>query len=40
VDWIHLTVAGSCEDGFIKGGEFLDQLSNFQLIKKDFGPWS
>jgi hypothetical protein len=33
-------VAGCCEHGnepssFIKGGEFLDQLSDCQLLKKD-----
>jgi len=33
-------VAGYCEygnepSGFIKGGEFVDQLSDFQLLKKD-----
>jgi hypothetical protein len=26
--------------GFIKSGEFLDQLSNYQLIKKDYAPWT
>jgi hypothetical protein len=24
----------------IKGGEFLDQLSDYQLLKKDCDPWS
>jgi hypothetical protein len=38
-------MAGSCEDvnetsGFIKGGEFLDQTSYYQLLKKDSAPWS
>jgi hypothetical protein len=37
-------VAGSCEhgnelSGFIKGGEFLDWLSDYQLLK-DSAPWS
>jgi hypothetical protein len=36
-------VAGSCERGnehygSIKGGKFLDQLSDFQLLKKDSAP--
>jgi hypothetical protein len=38
-------VASSCEhdhesSGSIKGGEFLDQLSDYQLFKKDSVPWS
>jgi hypothetical protein len=38
-------VAGSCEHGdepsdSIKGGEFLGQLSDYQLLKKDSAPWS
>jgi hypothetical protein len=38
-------VAGSCEhgnkpSGSIKGGEFLDFLSDCQLPKKDSVPWS
>jgi hypothetical protein len=38
-------VAGSCEhgnepSGSIKGGEFLDQLSDCQLLKKDSAPWN
>jgi hypothetical protein len=38
-------VAGSSEHGnellgSIKGGEFLDQLSDCQLLKKDSAPWS
>jgi hypothetical protein len=33
-------VVGSCEHGneplsFIKGGEFIDQLSDYELFKKD-----
>jgi hypothetical protein len=36
-------VVGSCEHGneppgSIKGGEFLDYLSNYQLFKKDSAP--
>jgi hypothetical protein len=43
VDWIHL--AHPCEDGnepsgSIKGGEFLDYLSEYQLFKEDYAPWS
>jgi hypothetical protein len=38
-------MAGSCEHGYeltgsIKGGRFLDQLNNYQLLKEDFAPWS
>jgi hypothetical protein len=38
-------VASSCErgnepSGSIKGREFLDQLSDFLLFKKDSAPWS
>ena len=38
-------VAGTCEcgnelSGYIKCGEFLDQLKNVQLLKKDSVPWS
>jgi hypothetical protein len=38
-------VAGSCEhgdepSGYIKGGEFGDLLSDYQLLKKDSAPWS
>jgi hypothetical protein len=37
-------VAGSCKHGnepwgFIKGGEFLDKLSDCHLLEKDFAPW-
>jgi hypothetical protein len=37
-------VAGSCEhrietSGSIKGGEFLDYLSDYQLLKEDSAPW-
>jgi hypothetical protein len=38
-------VAGSCEhdhepSGSIKEGEFLDYLSDYQLLKKDSALWS
>jgi hypothetical protein len=38
-------VAGCCEhgnepSGSIKGGEFLDWLSDSQLLKKDTAPWN
>jgi hypothetical protein len=26
--------------GFIKGGEFLNQLNDYKLLKKDSDPWS
>jgi hypothetical protein len=37
-------VAGFCEhgnepSGSIKGGEFLDQLNEYWLLKKDSAPW-
>jgi hypothetical protein len=38
-------MVGCCEHGneplgSIKGGEFLDYLSNCQLLKKDSAPWN
>jgi hypothetical protein len=38
-------VAGCCEhgketSGSIKDREFIDFVSGFELIKKDFPPWS
>jgi hypothetical protein len=38
-------VAGCCEHSnepmdSIKGGEFVDQLSDYQLLKKDSAPFS
>jgi hypothetical protein len=38
-------VAGCCEcgnepSGYIKGGEFLDWLKKYLLLKKDCAPWS
>jgi hypothetical protein len=38
-------MAGSCEhgnatSGSIEGGEFVNQLSDYQLLNKDPGPWS
>jgi hypothetical protein len=35
---------GSCEhdnelSGSIKGGEFLDQLSDYKVFKKDYAPF-
>jgi hypothetical protein len=50
VDWMHLaydkgTVASCFEhdnepSGSIKGGGFLDKLSDCQLLKKDSVPWT
>jgi hypothetical protein len=47
VDWIHVVQdgAGCCEhgnepSGSIKCGEFLDQLSDCQLLKKNSARWS
>jgi hypothetical protein len=31
-------MAGSCEDDFVRGGEFLDL--NYQLLKNYFAAWS
>jgi hypothetical protein len=28
----------STPSGFIKGGEYLDQLNDYQVVKKDFAP--
>jgi hypothetical protein len=41
----HGPMVGSCEHGnelpsSIKGGEFLDQLSDNKLLKKDSVPWN
>jgi hypothetical protein len=41
----HPSGSGFCEhgnepSGSIKGGEFLDQLNDCQLLKKDSGPWN
>ena len=41
----QVQVAGACEcgnelSGFIKCGEFLDQLKTNWLLKKDSAPWS
>jgi hypothetical protein len=47
--WIRLGTSGrkggSCEHGneplgSIKGGEFLDWLSDYYLLKKDSVPWT
>jgi len=50
VDWIQLVqgqdpVASSCEDddeilGSVKCGEFLDQVSNYHVLKKEPAQWS
>jgi hypothetical protein len=39
------SMAGSCEHGnelssYIKGRIFLDYMSEYQLIKEDYTPWS
>jgi hypothetical protein len=49
MDWIDLAqdmnrLVGFCEHvdeflSFIKGGEFLDQLNNYKLLKKDCTSW-
>jgi hypothetical protein len=44
--WLRMgPVTGSFErsneaSGYIKGGEFLVYLSDYQLLKKDSAPWS
>jgi len=30
----------SCKHGSKKGGEFLDQLSDYYLVKNDAVPWN
>jgi hypothetical protein len=43
VDWINLAQDGEHGDetsNAIKGGEFLDYLSNYQLLRMDSAPWS
>ena len=48
LDWAgpgQRQVADACEcgnepSGFVKYGEFLDQLQTSQLLKKDSAPWS
>jgi hypothetical protein len=45
VDRIHEAVAVACEHGHkysgsIKGGEFLDWLSEYQLLVEESAPWS
>jgi hypothetical protein len=48
VDWRQLRIVvsnGSCEhsneiSGSIKSGEFLDQLSDYDPLKKDSTQWS
>jgi hypothetical protein len=50
VDWMHLAqdrdhLAGCCDHSneppcFIKGWEFLDHLSDYYLLKKDFVRWN
>jgi hypothetical protein len=45
-NWIRiLTSRGSCEHGndpwgFIRGGEFREQMSNCHLFKRDSASWS
>jgi hypothetical protein len=44
--WIKIRASGGpCEhgnepSGYMKGGEFLDRLSDYYLLKKDLAPWS
>lgn len=46
--FIHMKkrpVAGSCEcdnepSDIVKGGQFLDKLSDYQIIVEDPAPWS
>jgi len=50
MDWIHLAqdrgpMVGSCEHGnepsdFMKGREFLNQVNDYYLLKKDSAPQS
>jgi len=45
VDWVQQTQDGGqlrIEDVVMnfRGGKFLDQLSDYQFLKKDSSPWS
>jgi hypothetical protein len=45
MDQNRVLLVGSCEhgteiSGSIKGREFIDWLSNYQLLQKDSAPWS
>jgi hypothetical protein len=45
VDWIQEPVAASCEhsnypSGCMKGGEFVDWLSDYCHVNKDSSPWN
>jgi hypothetical protein len=37
---LRIRKQGNKHSGSIKGGEFLDQLSEYQLLKKNYDPWS
>ena len=41
-DWVHkgLLLHDEVSSSLIKGREFLDQLINYQLVKKNSPPWS
>jgi hypothetical protein len=41
VRWIHPAQDPvESSPGSVKGGAFLDQLRNYQLLDKDFDPWN
>jgi hypothetical protein len=35
--WLRIGTSGGLS---VKGGEFLDCLSDYQLLKKDSNPWT
>jgi hypothetical protein len=42
VDWFYLTQEHDNDESrsSVRGGEFLDQLSDFQLLKKNCAQWN
>jgi hypothetical protein len=46
LNWLKIdSSGGSCEHGkeiwgSVKGGDIFDQLSNYQVLRKDFTTWS
>jgi hypothetical protein len=38
--WWVLVTHGNEPSGSIKGGEFLDKLSDYKLLKNESTPWS
>jgi hypothetical protein len=43
VDWIKIGITfgpGNEPSSSVRGGEFVEPLSNYQLLEKDFSSWS